>query len=212
MRGLIALHQATLDERFLAAALRYTGEMLRLFSDPAEGGLFDTGCDVEPALVRMKGNTDGVIPSGNAVAALNLLRLGRITEDDELSRRGAAIVTAWVGVMARVPVNHLYLLSALDFQTHDGIEIDLAGKPGSVAMADMLRAIHRRYLPGLTLRFSEGDEDERITASVCAAGACRPPVDSVEELERLLDDVVRRAAYGIGACNVKLETQNSQHP
>jgi uncharacterized protein YyaL (SSP411 family) len=193
VRGLIALHQATLDGRFLAAALRYTGEMLRLFSDPVEGGLFDTGCDREPALVRMKGNTDGVIPSGNAVAALNLLRLGRITEDDDLSRRGAAIVTAWAGVMARVPVNHIYLLTALDFQTHDGIEIDLTGKPGSPALVGLLRAIHRRYLPGLTLRFSDGDEAERTTVSVCASGACRPPVDSVDELERLLDDVVRRA-------------------
>jgi uncharacterized protein YyaL (SSP411 family) len=168
VRGLIALHQATLDGRFLAAALRYTGEMLRLFSDPVEVGLFDTGCDMEPALVRMKGNTDGVIPSGNAVAALNLLRLGRITEDDDLSRRGAAIVTAWAGVMARVPVNHIYLLTALDFQTHDGIEIELAGKLGSVATAGMLRVIHRRYLPGLSLRFSEGGEAERTTASVWA--------------------------------------------
>ena len=149
---------------------------------------------MEPALVRMKGNTDGVIPSGNAVAALNLLRLGRITEDDELSRRGAAIVSAWAGVMARVPVNHLYLLTALDFQTRDGIEIDLAGKPGSPATIGLLRAIHRRYLPGLSLRFFEGDEEERTTASVCAAGACRPPVDSVEELGRLLDDVELRAA------------------
>jgi uncharacterized protein YyaL (SSP411 family) len=131
------------------------------------------------------------------VAALNLLRLGRITEDDDLSRRGAAIVTAWAGVMARVPVNHIYLLTALDFQTHDGIEIELAGKLGSVATAGMLRVIHRRYLPGLSLRFSEGGEAERTTASVCAAGACRPPVDSVEELGRLLDDVKRRAASDV---------------
>ena len=189
VRGLIALHQATLDERFLAAALRHTGEMLRLFSDPTEGGLFDTGSDVEPALVRMKGNTDGVIPSGNSVAALNLLRLGRITGDDELFRRGAGIVNAWAGVMARVPVNHLHLLTALDFLEHDGIEIDLAGKPDNTATSGMLRAIHRRYLPGLSLRFSVRVGAERTTASVCAAGACRPPVDSVEELDRLLEEI-----------------------
>ena len=192
-RGLIALHQATLDERFLTAALRYTREMLRLFSDPEAEGLFDSGCDVEPALVRMKGNTDGVIPSGNAVAALNLLRLGRITGDTGLFQRGAGIVTAWAGNMARVPVNHLHLLMALDFMAHDGIEIDLAGRRDSGATADMLRAIHRRYLPALTLRFSEGAGSERTTASVCAAGACRPPVDTVAALEGLLDEIVRRA-------------------
>ena len=194
VRGLIALHQATLDERFLTAALRYTSEMLRLFSDPTDtglvnSGLFDTGSDVEPALVRMKGISDGVIPSGNAVAALNLLRLGRITGDEGLCQRGAGIVAAWSGNVARVPVNHLHLLGAVDFLEHDRIEIDLAGKRDSGATAGMLRALHRRYLPGLSIRFSEGPKAERTTASVCAAGACRPAVDTVEELERLLDDL-----------------------
>jgi hypothetical protein len=191
-RGLIGLHQATLDERFLAAALRISGETLRLFADPAEGGLFDTGSDVEPALVRMKGFTDGVIPSGNAIAAMNLLRLGRVTGDEGLSHQGMQIIAACAGSMTRAPVNHLQVLTALDFSENEGVEITLAGERDTAETAAMLRAAHRRYLPGLAIRFVEERGATRTTASVCAAGACRPPVVGADELERMFDDLVLR--------------------
>jgi len=186
VRGLIALHQATLHERFLAAALRYTGEMLGLFADTTTGGLFDTGNDTEPPLLRLHGVSDGVIPSGNAVAALNLLRLGRITDDEEPWRRGKEIVTTCSGGMARVPVNHLRMLEAVDILEHGGIDIALEGERESAATAEMLRAIHQRYLPGLTIRFTTREGASKTTASVCAGNSCRPPVDSVDALERAL--------------------------
>jgi uncharacterized protein len=191
VEGLIALHQVTLQERFLLSALRLTKEMPRLFGDPVTGALFDTGSDVEPALVRMQGMSDGVIPSGNAVAALNLLRLGRITGDDELERQGKGVVTACSGSMARVPVNHLRMLAAVDLLEHEGIMVELTGERESVATAQMLRVIHRRYLPGLTLRFSPREGAVKTTVSLCAAGTCRPPLESPEELEELLADLLR---------------------
>ncbi len=188
--GLIALHQATLDERYLASALRYGEELLRLFSDPEQGGLFDTGSDVAPALLRMKGINDGVTPSGNGVAALNLLRLGRITGDDRLFDRGAEIVRGLAGVVARVPVNHLQLLTAVEFMERGGIQIQLVGSREGAATRLMLRAIHRRLLPGLTLRFSPREGRAGSSATICAAGVCLPTVESVEELERLLVDPI----------------------
>jgi len=186
VRGLIALHQTTGCERFLALGIHYSAEMLRLFSDPAETGLFDTAHDVTTALLRMKGNTDGVVPSGNAVAAMNLLRLGRITGDDALSRHGETLVTRWTGLLTRTPVNHLYLLTALDFMEYGGTEITLSGNPDSGIMKDMLRAIHRQFLPGLCLKFINNEENKVVTASVCAEGACQPTVENAEELEKLL--------------------------
>ena len=188
VRGLIALHQATLHRRFLASALRLTVEMLRLFCDPESEALFDTGSDAEPGLVRMKGISDGVIPSGNAVAALNLLRLGRITGDDDLTRRGRGIVTACSGSMARAPVNHLQMLAAVEMLEQGGIHLELSGEPDSAATAGLLRAIHRRYLPGLTLRFTPR-EGRGATAALCAAGVCYPPVATPEELEKLFEFV-----------------------
>ncbi len=189
VRGLIALHQATLQQRFLTEALRWTTDMLRLFTDPASRALFDTGSDTEPALVRMKGITDGVIPSGNAVAALNLLRLGRITGDEELTRRGREIVSACSGSMARAPVNHLWMLAAVDLLEQGWIDLELSGERGSSATAEMLRVVHRRYLPGMVLRFTPRD-GERTVVALCGAGACRPPVATVEALEKLLEELL----------------------
>ena len=42
--------------------------------------------------------------------------------------------------------------------------------------AAMLRVIGRRFIPNLVLRYTE-DNSLAVEARVCAAGACRPPVD-----------------------------------
>ena len=195
VRGLIALHQATLQERFLATALHLTDEMLRLFADPDDDRLSDTGCDVAPPLIRLKGITDGVIPSGNAVAALNLIRLGRIAGREGYVERGRMIVAACSGSMARVPVNHLCLLAALDLLEYGAIEITFSGAPEGAAALGMLRCIHRSYLPGVILRTAPGRQGG---VSVCAAGTCHRPVDTVAELELVLAGVRRDAGPGHG--------------
>ncbi len=195
VHGLIGLYEATLDRNRLSEALRLSGDMLRLFGD-AEGGLYDTGCDAEEVLVKKKSADDVVTPSGNSMAAMNLLRLGRITADEALVGEGERILRAFMGNAARQPAGYLYLLSALDYFTAPGVEITLAGRqddPGTVAM---LRVIGRRFIPNLVLRHAgEGEEpkilDGKSTAWLCAAGACRPPVTGAKALARLLDDILQ---------------------
>ena len=73
--------------------------MQQRFSDPAGGGFFFTASDSEPLLVRTKEIYDGAVPSGNAVAALVLLKLGALLADPELTRAGRAVVE----LVARAP-------------------------------------------------------------------------------------------------------------
>jgi len=196
VHGLIGLYEATLDRTRLDDALRLTLEMLRLFGEKEEGGLYDTGSDAEEVLVRTKGADDGVIPSGNSVAALNLFRLGRITADDGLVREGERLLRAFMGSAARQPAGHLYLLSALDYFTAPAVEVTLVGRRDAPETVAMLRAIGRRFIPGLVLRFAGEGEKEGLTtidgktaAYVCAKGACRPPLADAGELGKLLDEV-----------------------
>ena len=79
VRGLLALHEATGDKRWLAAAVDLTEEQTRRLRDP-EGGYFVAGESAD-VLFRSKDVFDGATPSGNAIAVLNLLELAARTGD-----------------------------------------------------------------------------------------------------------------------------------
>ena len=184
--GLIELHQATLEEGILADALKLSREMLRLF-DAEEGGLYDVGSDAEQLPVRMRSANDGVIPSGASVAALNLLRLGRIADDEELTTRGDALLRSFMGNVVRQPSGHLFFLIAVDFALMPQFELHLSGGT-PVERESILRAVGRRFIPGLVVR--GGAAEGPLHLGICAGGTCQPPVAGVDELERLMDELM----------------------
>src|SRR6185312_536055 len=75
--GLIALHQATGEARWLQAAEELTATQIEQFWDAEEGGFFFTSNDHEELLARSKDPADSVTPSGNAVTAGNLVYLSQ---------------------------------------------------------------------------------------------------------------------------------------
>ena len=85
--GLLALHEATLDQRWLGAARGLADAMLDLFWDPEAQGFFDTGRDHEALVVRPRSLFDSAVPCGSSVAADVLLRLAVLTGDADLERR-----------------------------------------------------------------------------------------------------------------------------
>lgn len=188
--GLIELHQATLEQAYLDRARSLTGEMLRLFDGASGEGLYETGNDSEQLPVRQQNARDGVLPSGNSVAAFNLFRLGRITEDESYLRAGEVIVRTFMGGVASQPLASLHLLAAADYHLGPLMTITLSGNREE--LGEMLHTVQRRFLPQLALR--HGDESGGYpavgglpTAYVCAGGACRPPLTGAGELGKLLD-------------------------
>ena len=101
-----------------------------------------------------------------------------------------------MGGVARQPAGYLQFLAAYDFFLGPEVEITLVGPAdggGDAADAQGREgALHPE--PGAQAwRGRERDGLEMLagkpTAYVCAKGACRPPVASVEELQKLLDGV-----------------------
>ena len=162
--------------------------MLCLFRDDASGGLFDTGVDAEEVLVRGLDAADSVLPAANALAAGILVRLGRMTDDDELIAAGRGIVTAFIGRALRQPAGYLQLLTAQEMLDEPPVEVTLAGPREALEIEAMLRVVGRRFIPNLVLRF-ENSGDGVPEARICAKGACLPPAASAAEMEKLLDDV-----------------------
>jgi len=203
--GLIELYEATFEVRFLQKALDLQACMLDRFWDPNGGGFFFSGSENETLIVRSKEAYDQALPSGNSVAAMNLLRLGRMTGDPAWEQRAEQTVRAFSRSITGVPAAHTQFLFAVDFMTGPSREIVIAGDPERPETLEMIRAVHERFLPRATLLLRPpGQPGERIrdmapylrsmeaggaaaAAFVCERYACRQPVTDPEALREALN-------------------------
>jgi uncharacterized protein YyaL (SSP411 family) len=101
--GLIALHQATGESRWLDEARRLTDQQIELFWDEQRGGFFFTANDHESLIARHKQLTDDAQPAGNSVAALNLFYLADALARPDYRQRGEQTVRIALSVMKQMP-------------------------------------------------------------------------------------------------------------
>ncbi len=80
--GLLNLHDGTRDKKWLDEARALTDVMIKHHGDAKGGGFFFTAHDHEKLFARAKDQYDGAQPSGNSVAARNLVRLWTKTGED----------------------------------------------------------------------------------------------------------------------------------
>lgn len=203
--GLIDLYEATFDPKYLTQAQFLTKEMFRLFWDESGGGFFFVGKDAEKLISRAKEAHDGAIPSGNSVAALTLLRLGRIAMDQEMETWAKATMDAFSGEVAQYPSGFSQMMMALDFAVGPSQEIVIAGDQDSEVTEEMVRIVYSTFLPNKVVVLhpsdAEGAEairkispfvreqvalDGKPTAYVCRNYMCEFPTSDIEKLKRLL--------------------------
>ena len=113
VEGLLELHAATGEPRWLAEAVRLSEEQERRLADADGGGYFSAGAD-EHLLVRAKTAFDGAVASGNGIAALNAVELARRTGDASHRRRAEATLGAFAAGMTEAPLAHVTLVRALE--------------------------------------------------------------------------------------------------
>ncbi|WP_315861943.1 hypothetical protein [Paenibacillus larvae] len=97
------MYVASLDPEYLALAAEINTQMLNLFWDEDQGGLFFYGNDNEELFTRNKEIYDGALPSGNSVAAYNLTRLSRLMDSAELSGKADQMFEAFAGAVGSYP-------------------------------------------------------------------------------------------------------------
>ncbi len=202
--GLIDLYEASFDARYLQAAAELNDVMLKHFWDEEGGGLFLTADDGEKLLVRSKEVYDGAIPSGNSVAALNLVRLARMTGKMEYEKKADALIRAFSASVSKGPRNNPMLLLAVDFMVGPAYEVVIAGKKGAEDTQRMLKELRTRFLPSKVVVLRPDGEapeiskiaaytknqssfDGKATAYVCQNFACKIPTqDPQVMLESLI--------------------------
>ena len=102
--GLLTLHEATQDKKWLDSARTLTDTMLEFHSDKKNGGYFYTAHDHEKFFARSKDQYDGAQPSGNSLATRNLVRLWKASGDEryrkEAERTFKYFAKLWVNPAA----------------------------------------------------------------------------------------------------------------
>jgi uncharacterized protein YyaL (SSP411 family) len=208
--GLIELYEATFDPFFLSEALSLNDDLTRHFWDEKGGAYFFTPADGEKLLLRQKELYDGAIPSGNAVSALNLIRLGKMTGRPDLEARADLLLKSVSGAIRQMPAGCAQFMIALDFLEGPSYEVVLAGAPGRADTQAMMDAINSHYLPRAVVLFRSTDEEDpditkvapytkdmkmidgQATAYVCVNHACHSPTnDPAEMILRLSAPVVK---------------------
>ena len=117
-QAFLDLYDSTNDPVWLKNAVMLDKILEDYFEDKEKGGFFMTASDHEPLIAREKPGHDNVIPSGNSVAALNLLRLSRLTDQPECLRRAEKTFLAFSTLIEQNPVAFGDMLLALDYY-HD---------------------------------------------------------------------------------------------
>ena len=132
--GLLALYEATFDERWFETARALMDRVLARFGDPA-GGFFDTADDHERLVTRPKDVQDNAVPSGNAMATRVLLRLAAWTGDGTYRNAAERAMRTVVPFVGRYPTGFAQWLGAMDLALAPALEIAIVGDPDSPAAA-----------------------------------------------------------------------------
>lgn len=199
IRSLIALYESTFELRWLGEASRLTQIMFEQFHDQANGGFFQTGVDHEQLVVRRKDFVDNAIPSGNAMAAEALLRLGVLVGNPDYRGEALRIILTMKELLGRQPTGFGRLLCVLDSVLAPSQEIAIVGEFAQAETQALFAQVRRHYLPNTVVAAKEpaavsilpllegrGLVEGKAAAYVCENYSCQLPVTDPTALAALL--------------------------
>jgi uncharacterized protein YyaL (SSP411 family) len=205
--ALLDLFEATSEARWLDEALSLQGILDSQFADEAGGGYFFTAADGEVLLARQKPAYDGAVPTGNAVAAANLLRLAELTGEQVHRDRAERIFSALSTTLRRGPTSAPELLVALDRAHSRGLEVVIICPEDRSEAASFQDVLASTFVPGMVSVVTIFGKDQKrlakqvpwvadrptangaATAYVCREGVCKlPTTDPTVFLSQLLED------------------------
>ena len=199
--ALLTLYETTGEERWLNEALTIVDTMVREFWDEDGGGFYFTGKSHEALIVRTKDYYDNATPSGNSVAALVLLRLAVLMDNERYRSLAVAVLREISEPMKMHPTAFGYALAAVDFLLGKPKEIAIVDGTGTAAL-EFINETWKKYLPNKVIATLHDETssslsipllkerkplDGQTTAYVCENYTCRQPVTSVAEFSAQLE-------------------------
>jgi hypothetical protein len=196
--GLLALYEATFDERWVSWARELADTMLGHFRDAVNGGFFDTSDDHEALIHRPKDLQDNAVPSGNAMAASVLLKLSLLTGNADYWQVAEKSVATMAKFMSEYPSGFGHWLAAATFVLSEPRELALIGSDAEIAA--LLAVAHETYRPFQVIAAAAEDAQASLplladrpriegkgTAYLCRRFVCEAPTTDVEQLRLQLE-------------------------
>ncbi|MBB2773497.1 MULTISPECIES: thioredoxin domain-containing protein [Mycolicibacterium] len=195
--GLLTVHQATGEARWLETGLHLVDVALDHFADPQRDGYwFDTADDAEALVLRPSDPFDGATPSGASLIAEALQLAAHLAPPSRAGRYGAAadatLATAAL-ILERAPRSGGHWLAVAEAAVRGPIQIAVACDPA----ASELLAAARVLAPGgaIVVGGPVGSSElltdrDRVrgadAAYVCRGRVCDLPVTTQDELAAAL--------------------------
>ena len=203
--GLLNLYEATFRVDYLQEAVNLTGIMATDFLDQDGGGFFIGSDKAEKLMVRAKDSYDGAIPSGNSVAAMNLVRINRFTGDPRWLELADNTLRAFTDGAKQSPTGFAHMLSAFMFDAREAKEIVIVGQGSADNTRIILDKIRSIYIPNRIILFKDTDQkndldrvapwtkeqgmlDNKPTIYICENFVCNLPTTRLNTAVKYLDE------------------------
>ena len=147
INALISLYEASFNEGWIETAVELADVVLKHFGDTDNGGFFFTADDHEKLIARNKDIVDASVPSGNAMAALALVRLSKLTGNKDLLSAAQSTLDMAVDRMERMPRATGQMLIALDMFVGPTHEIVVIADQEDPDWVDLLSDLRRHFIP-----------------------------------------------------------------
>jgi len=208
--ALVSLYEADFDERWIGEAMSLADTMLAQFADAEQGGFYFTAADHEQLILRQKDLYDNAVPSGNAMAALVLVRLAKLTGNARYQREAERTLSAAAGVMQQASRAAGQMLLALDLYLGPTPEIVVVGDAEQGDTAVAIRSLRHRFLARRVLACRRGDrvgqglpaladlfagkqpQGEAPTVYVCENFTCGAPIQGLAAAEATWQQLAER--------------------
>jgi uncharacterized protein YyaL (SSP411 family) len=204
--GLTTLYEYTAEVKYLERAIELIDHVLQHFGSEGQGGFYFTADDQEQLLTRNKEFADNAVPSANAMAAIVLIKLAKLTGKVNYLNAAEQTMQAAVELMQRYPSGTAQMLLAVDLYLGPTHEVVLAADDSAESQA-VRTDLQRRFIPNKVLAYVDPKAPQLLadllqgkemiggqpTLFVCEGFTCQAPAAGAREITRALDTLSKQS-------------------
>ena len=208
VNALLDVFELSPNHLYLERAIKHTDFMLEHFWDAVDRNLFFTSDDHEKLIVRTKSLYDLALPSGNSVAASNLLRLHVLTQNSNYLEKAEQIMESGSKASIQNPFGFGQLLIAIYMYLKKPIEITIRAENKTGEGENMAEWLNKQFIPNAVTIFVGNNSQlsslqkysffretsstgkKQDFAVICKNSACSLPLYSLASMQQKLKSLL----------------------